>query len=159
MIGLATAIGTIGAVLVALGIVIAPAIWRRYKNRRLAEKKTYLTLCIIAKTIKDYRFYNPTQYIIEQGIVHFAYSLKELKIDVNVDLKAEIDNLMISMECLKKRNQEAVWKMLTPLKHLVSGFPQEKAHWDSLEAVIEEATRGLQFKKHVIGDNPKELSR
>ncbi len=77
---LISSIGTISAVLFALGLSVIPAIWNRLQKRHLANKRIHLSLKIISKAIKDYRFYNPTMYTFGDGIIHYTYDPKNLKL-------------------------------------------------------------------------------
>src|SRR5208337_3496874 len=135
------------AVVLALGIAILPAIWRRHKSRLISEKHTYLCIHIVKQAVERYRYHNNTRYdITGDGKFHFAYSLKELPISVDVDLGKEIDNLVSAIDSLRRKNQVQVWKILRLLKLIISGFPVEEQQWNRLQGLLEEAFKAFQEK-------------
>jgi hypothetical protein len=152
---LLTAVGTIAAVVVALGIAIVPAMWRRHKTRLISEKHSYLCINIVNQAIEKYRYHNITRYdITGDGKFHFAYSLKELPISVDVDLGREIDNLVSAIDSLSRKNQVQVWKILRLLKLIISGFPVEEEQWNKLQGLLEEAFKAFQEKRHIARQGP-----
>ena len=152
---LLTAAGTIAAVVVALGIAVVPAMWRRHKGRLISEKHAYLCIHIIKQAVEKYRFHNITRYdITGDGKFHFAYSLKELPIGVDIDLGREIDNLLSAIDSLRSKNQVQVWKILRLLKLIISGFPVEEEQWNRLQGLLEDAFKSLQQKWHIARQGP-----
>jgi len=142
-INLMTSIGTVSAVFVALGISIIPSIYKSYKNRKLSEKRIYLALTVINKAIKEYRFYNPTHYIINDGKIMYTYSPEDLKINVKIDLNREIDDILRYIDYLKHKNKLVIWPVMKELKIIISGFPQDNSVWDNLEELLNTGLNSL----------------
>lgn len=142
-INIITSIATVSAVVVALCISIVPAIWRRHKNRKLAEKRVYLSLKTINKAICEYRIYNPTHYVLNEGQIHYCYSLEELKIPVKIDITKELDIILNCIDSLKRKNKSSIWQSIIILKDIVTGFPHDKSVWDTLETSLKIAINDM----------------
>lgn len=143
LINLSTSIATFLAVIVALGVSVVPAMLNKRKQRISAEKRVVFSLRLLRQAIKDYRHFNPTKYVIDDGIVHYAYEPKALKLQVNLNLEKEIDAILLLLEHLRQKHQHPVWTTVETLRKISTGYPCEETEWNSLDKIIESSIESL----------------
>lgn len=131
---LATSLG----VVVAICLYVIPAIRKGIKNNKISTFRIYQSLLVLKKYLTEYRIYNPAKYIINNGQEHYAYSLKDVKIELCINPSYEINEISKNIQYQNREMSMELIKVIINMKKVFSGFPVVKEEWDDLEMEMDE---------------------
>ncbi len=149
-INLITAFGTLGAVFVALFIVIIPAIFKKVRTNKIAKSTFRNKLWLIHELLRSYFFYNPTKLIIESNEISFSYDLTNLKLAIKVNESEIIHSLYNTINELSYSKSRNIINVLNRLELIFSGIPLHNTYWIDTDNELTEIRRSI-FNDNRIG--------